>query len=323
MTNEATALADQLDYCAKHKSYWSYEDQLLATKAATFLRASPQPSDMRELEQAQERLAFEICESLCDNMDKGENETRRLAAKVVCPERVRAAIRIASAPITVRVAAQAAYDFPQDKSFIPDSDTHKCTKILKQLDAALSTPTPAPAVSGDVREIIAMIIDPRAFTGWQGQCDNALKNNDADFAQRCADHYYKVAIDDAMIKAGAILALATAGGTAKQCPKCSSLFILTMCNEAGDGRTWLRCADCNWDQKSASLPQPKTDPGEPAGIERLAQDLAERIVSMARERDSTCELKYDETEVLKEAKADLLAAFSQQARPQRTPRGKS
>lgn len=47
------------------------------------------------LEKAQETLAFEICESLCEQMDSGENETRRLAAKVMASGRVKNALRAA------------------------------------------------------------------------------------------------------------------------------------------------------------------------------------------------------------------------------------
>lgn len=40
----------------------------------------------------------------------------------------------------VREALQAAYDFLQDKSFIPDSETHRCTKVLEQMEIALTIP---------------------------------------------------------------------------------------------------------------------------------------------------------------------------------------
>lgn len=56
------------------------------------------------------------------------------------------------------------------------------------------------------REKIARIIDGRAFDNWQGQYDYAIKDNPAEFAQRCADAYYKEAKDMALEKAEAILA---------------------------------------------------------------------------------------------------------------------
>ena len=54
-----------------------------------------------------------------------------------------------SAKTMLELAAQAAYDFLQDKSFTPDSDTHRCTAIVEQLDAALMLPQQSGA--GEVR----------------------------------------------------------------------------------------------------------------------------------------------------------------------------
>lgn len=239
MTNEATALADELDRVNIVPGYEGYVTANLLVKDLRFiqsrLRASPQPFDVR------------------DRFD--------------------------------------------------DSVTADDVK-------GILAPTPAPAVSGDVREIIAMIIDPRAFTGWQGQYDNALKNNDADFAQRCADHYYKAAIDDAMVKADAILALsfAPAGGMDREAiiEECAKfieqnqetfsethegsrryLSPRKVGNAAGlayvdgiralaslpktdpidgDRKIW-RGREAILDEKIRHRDAPKTDPGEPAGTE--------------------------------------------------------
>lgn len=64
---------------------------------------------------------------------------------------------------------------------------------------------PAPAVGA---EDVARVIDPRAFENWQSLFDysvNADGNEDA--ARRCADHFHKAVVDDAMSKARDILAL--------------------------------------------------------------------------------------------------------------------
>lgn len=47
-----------------------------------------------------------------------------------------------NAPNNLLEAAKAALAFLGDKSFIPDSDTHLCTKICDQLDAAIKASSP-------------------------------------------------------------------------------------------------------------------------------------------------------------------------------------
>jgi len=38
----------------------------------------------------------------------------------------------------LEAALRRAYNFLQDKSFIPDSLTHECTKVLEEMEAALA-----------------------------------------------------------------------------------------------------------------------------------------------------------------------------------------
>ncbi|MEU7656810.1 hypothetical protein AB0C41_32845 [Micromonospora taraxaci] len=71
------------------------------------------------------------------------------------------------------------------------------------IEPAAPTTSPEPDA---VRDKIARIIDGRAFDNWQGQYDYAIKDNPAEFAQRCADAYYKEAKDTALEKADAVLA---------------------------------------------------------------------------------------------------------------------
>jgi len=52
-----------------------------------------------------------------------------------------------------REALQRAYDFLQDKSFMPDALTHECTKVLEQMEAALAA---TPAVGGEARDANAL-----------------------------------------------------------------------------------------------------------------------------------------------------------------------
>jgi len=65
----------------------------------------------------------------------------------------------------LRQAAQSAYDFLQDKSFIPDSDTHRCTAIVEALEAALRddatarTEAPLPLDGLSNRAIRALTIE--------------------------------------------------------------------------------------------------------------------------------------------------------------------
>lgn len=77
-------------------------------------------------------------------------------------------------PTSLRQAAQAAYDFLQDKSFIPDSDTHRCTAIVEALDAALrhdAAPAAAPA-----RQEAAAAIELAYGLLWHISTDNRTWN---------------------------------------------------------------------------------------------------------------------------------------------------
>jgi hypothetical protein len=96
--SDAAKLADEIERAIRENCYTSHDDPetvhgvVDAVDAILALRSLPREAELRR---AQEKLAFEICESLCEQMDAGENETRRLAAKVMASERVKTALRAA------------------------------------------------------------------------------------------------------------------------------------------------------------------------------------------------------------------------------------
>lgn len=92
-------------------------------------------------------------------------------------------------------------DWISDKIGLPE--TEELTR--ENFSAWLASPEP-----DAVREMVAQIINPDAFKGWQSQYECSEKSNGAEFAQRCADYFYKEHKDAALEKADAILAALSA-----------------------------------------------------------------------------------------------------------------